>query len=196
MAKRIFDIIFSLLGLIVLSPFFVLLAFAIVLDSPGGIFYRQIRIGKNEKPFRIYKFRSMRSGSDRKGKLTIGSADRRITKTGRFIRKYKFDEFAQLINVLKGDMSLVGPRPEVPEYVSKYTDEQKKVLKVRPGITDYASIEYSGENDLLASSSDPEKTYIDEVMPAKLELNKKYIRDASLRVDLMLIFRTLKKVFK
>ncbi|MFP4664590.1 MAG: sugar transferase [Bacteroidales bacterium] len=195
MAKRIFDIIFSLLGLIVLSPFFVILAFAIILDSPGGVFYRQIRIGKNGKPFRIYKFRSMRSGSDKKGKLTVGSTDCRITKTGSFIRKYKFDEFAQLINVLKGDMSLVGPRPEVPEYVSKYTDEQKIVLSVRPGITDYASIEYSGENDMLAASSNPEKTYIDEIMPAKLELNKKYIREASLRVDLMLIFRTLKKVF-
>ena len=196
MIKRVFDIILSALGLILLSPLFLVLAIAIATDSPGGIFYRQTRVGKNGHPFRIFKFRSMRSGSDKKGQLTVGSTDQRITRTGRFIRKHKLDEFPQLINVLKGDMSLVGPRPEVPKYVAMYNEEQKKVLSVRPGITDYASIEYSNENDLLASSSDPEKTYIDEVMPAKLELNKKYISEAGLRTDIKLIFRTLGKVFK
>jgi len=196
MIKRVFDIILSALGLILLSPLFLVLAIAIATDSPGGIFYRQTRVGKNGHPFRIFKFRSMRSGSDKKGQLTVGSTDQRITRTGRLIRTHKQDEFPQLINVLKGDMSLVGPRPEVPKYVAMYNDEQKKVLSVRPGITDYASIEYSNENDLLASSSDPEKTYIDEVMPAKLELNKKYISEAGLRTDIKLIFRTLGKVVK
>jgi len=196
MIKRVFDIILSALGLILLSPLFLVLAIAIATDSPGGIFYRQTRVGKNGHPFRIFKFRSMRSGSDKKGQLTVGSTDQRITRTGRFIRKHKLDEFPQLINVLKGDMSLVGPRPEVPKYVAMYNDEQKKVLSVRPGITDYASIEYANENDLLSSSSNPEKTYIDEVMPAKLELNKKYISEAGLRTDIKLIFRTLGKVFK
>ena len=196
MIKRVFDIILSALGLILLSPLFLVLAIAIATDSPGGIFYRQTRVGKNGHPFRIFKFRSMRSGSDKKGQLTVGSTDQRITRTGRFIRKHKLDEFPQLINVLKGDMSLVGPRPEVPKYVAMYNDEQKKVLSVRPGITDYASIEYANENDLLSSSSNPEKTYIDEVMPAKLELNKKYISEAGLGTDIKLIFRTLGKVFK
>ncbi len=196
MIKRVFDIILSALGLILLSPLFLVLAIAIATDSPGGIFYRQTRVGKNGHPFRIFKFRSMRSGSDKKGQLTVGSTDQRITRTGRFIRKHKLDEFPQLINVLKGDMSLVGPRPEVPKYVAMYNDEQKKVLSVRPGITDYASIEYANENDLLSSSSNPEKTYIDEVMPAKLALNKKYISEAGLGTDIKLIFRTLGKVFK
>jgi lipopolysaccharide/colanic/teichoic acid biosynthesis glycosyltransferase len=196
MAKRAFDIILSFIGLLLLSPVFITLAIAIAFDSPGGVFYRQTRVGKNGHPFRILKFRSMRSGSDKKGQLTVGSKDQRITRTGRFIRRHKLDELPQLINVLKGDMSLVGPRPEVPKYVAMYNEEQKKVLSVRPGITDYASIEYANENDLLASSSDPEKTYIDEVMPAKLALNKKYISEAGLGTDIKLIFRTLGKVFR
>lgn len=195
MIKRGFDIIIAFFGLLVLLPFLLILALAILIDSPGGIFYRQVRIGKNEKPFRIFKFRSMRSGSDKKGLLTVGNTDMRITKVGKFIRKYKLDEFAQLINVLIGDMSLVGPRPEVPKYVEMYNAEQKKVLQVKPGITDYASIEYSNENELLAKSENPEKTYIEEIMPAKLALNKKYIENMSLKTDIKIIWMTFKKVF-
>jgi lipopolysaccharide/colanic/teichoic acid biosynthesis glycosyltransferase len=195
MIKRGFDIIIAFFGLLVLLPFLLILALAILIDSPGGVFYRQVRVGKNEKPFRIFKFRSMRSGSDKKGLLTVGSSDMRITKVGKFIRNYKLDEFAQLINVLIGDMSLVGPRPEVPKYVEMYNAEQKKVLQVKPGITDYASIEYSNENELLAKSKNPEKTYIEEIMPAKLALNKKYIETMSLKTDIQIIWMTLKKVF-
>lgn len=195
MIKRIFDIAVSFIGLIILLPFLLILAIAIIIDSPGGVFYRQVRVGKDEKPFRIFKFRSMRSGSDKKGLLTVGNTDMRITKVGRFIRKYKLDEFAQLINVFKGDMSLVGPRPEVPKYVEMYTEEQKEILKVKPGITDFASIEYSNENEILAQSDDPEKTYIEEVMPAKLQLNKKYIDTMSLKTDIKLIWMTFRKVF-
>ncbi len=195
MIKRIFDIVVSFIGLIILLPFLLILAFAIIIDSPGGVFYRQVRVGKDEKPFRIFKFRSMRSGSDKKGLLTVGNTDIRITKVGRFIRKYKLDEFAQLINVFIGDMSLVGPRPEVPKYVEMYTLEQKEILKVKPGITDFASIEYSNENEILAQSNDPEKIYIEEVMPAKLKLNKKYIDTMSLKTDIKLIWMTFRKVF-
>ena len=195
MAKRLFDIIISAIGLVLLSPFMLILSIAIMIDSPGGVFYRQVRVGKNGKTFRIFKFRSMQTGSDKKGLLTVGNADMRITRTGKFIRKYKLDEFAQLINVLTGDMSLVGPRPEVPRYVEMYNDEQKKVLKVKPGITDYASIEYSNENEILAKSEDPEKTYIEEVMPAKLKLNEKYIEDMGLKTDIKIIWKTFRKVF-
>ncbi len=190
MIKRCFDIVVSLVGLLILSPFMIILALAIVIDSPGGVFYRQIRIGKNEKPFKIFKFRSMQSGSDKKGLLTVGNQDARITRIGKFIRKYKLDEFAQLINVFIGDMSLVGPRPEVPKYVNIYTDEQKKILQVKPGITDYASIEYSNENEILAR-----QTYINNVMPAKLKLNAKYIEEMNLKTDIKIIWLTFKKVF-
>jgi lipopolysaccharide/colanic/teichoic acid biosynthesis glycosyltransferase len=192
--KRIVDIFFSVIGLLILLPFFLLLALAIVIDSRGGVFYRQQRVGKNGKDFLLFKFRSMRTGSDKKGLLTVGGNDSRITRVGRFIRKYKLDEFPQLLNVLIGDMSLVGPRPEVRKYVALYTEEQKQVLSVRPGITDFASIEYFSENELLAKSSDPEGTYIREVMPAKLALNLKYIREKSLGTDLKIIFRTFRKI--
>ncbi|MEA1874632.1 MAG: sugar transferase [Bacteroidota bacterium] len=194
MIKRLFDIIISFIGLLILLPFLLILGLFIVIDSPGGIFYRQIRIGKNENPFRIFKFRSMQAGSDKKGLLTVGNTDMRITKVGTFIRKYKLDEFAQLINVLNGDMSLVGPRPEVPKYVEMYTTEQKEVLKVKPGITDYASIEYSDENEILARAKNPESTYIEEIMPAKLILNRKYIENMGLKTDINIIWMTLKKV--
>ncbi|MGC9331571.1 MAG: sugar transferase [Bacteroidales bacterium] len=194
MGKRLFDIIFSLISLIVCSPVFIILGIAICLDSPGGIIFKQQRVGENGKLFSIYKFRSMRTGSDKKGQLTVGSDDRRITKTGRFIRKYKLDELPQLINVLIGNMSVVGPRPEVPKYVSMYTDEQRKVLQVKPGITDYASIEYSNENDLLASSTDPEKTYINEIMPDKLALNRKYIQEKNMITDIKILIKTVSRV--
>ncbi len=193
MAKRLFDILVSLLGLAILSPFLIILSLCIVLESKGGVFYRQTRVGKNNRDFKIYKFRSMRSGSDKKGLLTVGN-DNRVTKVGKFIRKYKLDEFAQLINVLKGDMSLVGPRPEVRKYVDLYTDEQRQVLKVKPGITDYASIEYFDENTLLGQSEAPEKTYIEEIMPHKLKLNQKYINTPTLKHDIILIYKTLLKI--
>ncbi|MEA3447363.1 MAG: sugar transferase [Bacteroidota bacterium] len=194
MVKRLFDIIFSFIGLIICSPVFIMLGIAICLDSHGGIFFKQQRVGKNGKLFSIYKFRSMRTGSDKKGQLTVGSNDRRITKTGRFIRKYKLDELPQLINVLIGNMSVVGPRPEVPKYVSMYSDEQRKVLQVKPGITDYASIEYANENDLLASSTDPENTYINEIMPDKLALNRKYIQEKNLITDIKILIKTVTRV--
>ncbi|MFW5804920.1 MAG: sugar transferase [Bacteroidales bacterium] len=195
MSKRLFDIIFSLIGLIICSPVFIILGIAICMDSRGGIFFKQQRVGKHGKLFSILKFRSMKINSDQKGQLTVGSNDKRITKTGRFIRKYKLDELPQLINVLNGDMSIVGPRPEVPKYVSMYTDEQRKVLQVKPGITDYASIEYANENDLLAASSDPEKTYINEIMPDKLALNKKYILEKKFTTDITIIAKTLISLF-
>ena len=194
MAKRLFDIFFSLFGLILLSPLFIVLSVIILFDSKGGIFYKQIRVGKNGIDFKLYKFRSMRIGSDKKGLLTIGGKDYRITRSGYFIRKYKLDELPQLINVLIGNMSLVGPRPEVRKYVYLYSTEQLKVLSVKPGITDYASIQYSNENELLAKSSNPEKTYIEEIMPHKLKLNMIYINEISLSTDLKIILKTIRKI--
>ena len=195
MVKRTFDIFCSFFGLLVLSPLFIVIAILVATTSPGGVFYRQVRVGRNFRDFKILKFRSMRPDSDKKGLLTVGSKDSRVTKVGYFIRKYKIDELPQLINVFVGDMSFVGPRPEVPKYVEIYNEEQRKVLSVRPGITDYASIEYRNENDILAKSDNPEQTYIDEVMPAKLQLNLRYISEMSLGVDLKIIFRTIFKIF-
>ena len=194
MLKRTFDIFSSLIGLIILSPFLFIISILILITSRGGIFYHQVRVGKNGKDFHLWKFRTMKTDSDKPGLLTVGGRDARITGIGYFLRKYKIDELPQLINVLFGDMSLVGPRPEVRKYVNMYTPEQLHVLDVQPGITDYASIEYSNENDLLAKSSDPEKTYIDEVMPAKLKLNMKYIAEKSFGTDLKIIFRTIGKI--
>jgi len=191
--KRIFDISASLSGLIILSPFLIILSIIIVLESKGGVFYLQERVGKNNKDFKIYKFRSMHQSSDKKGLLTIGN-DSRITNSGQFIRKYKLDELAQLINVIKGEMSIIGPRPEVRKYVDLYNAEQKRVLNVKPGISDYASIEYSNENEILGKSKNPEKTYIEEIMPNKLELNKKYIDNPSIYQDFKIIFLTIAKV--
>ena len=190
---RTLDIIFSLLGLIALSPLFVILYVAIRLESKGGGFYSQQRIGLHGKPFQLYKFRSMRTGADKGSLITIG-ADNRITKSGKFIRKYKLDELPQLFNVLKGDMSLVGPRPEVEKYVRLYTEEQRHVLDVRPGITDYASIKYANENDLLAQSADPEKTYIEEIMPDKININMRYINHCNPVEYFRVIFLTISKI--
>jgi len=194
MIKRCFDIFASFIGLLLLSPFFIIISIVIILDSRGGVFYKQVRVGKNNIDFKLFKFRSMSTGSDKKGLLTVGGRDSRITRSGYFIRKYKLDELPQLLNVLFGDMSLVGPRPEVRKYVDMYNAEQKKVLSVKPGITDYASIEYSNENELLAKSSEPEKTYIEEIMPAKLLLNQKYIAEQGLLTDLKIIFKTIAKI--
>ena len=188
---RFFDILFSLLGLIVLFPFFLLISLAIVIDSRGGVFYTQVRVGKGSKDFKLYKFRSMGKGSDKKGLLTVGDKDVRVTRVGYWIRKYKLDELPQLFNVLGGDMSLVGPRPEVRKYVDLFTEEQKKVLSVRPGITDYASIEYINENGILAQSDDPDKTYIEQVMPDKIRYNMKYIDNYSVKEYFKIVFKTL-----
>jgi len=192
--KRLVDFIVSLFFLFLLFPILVLLAILIKLESNGPVFYLQVRVGLNGKDFRIFKFRTMFIGSDKAGLLTVGGRDPRITKVGVFIRKYKLDELPQLINVLNGEMSLVGPRPEVRKYVNMYNDEQLKVLSVKPGITDYASIQYSDENELLAKSVDPEKTYIEEVMPAKLLLNLKYINEISWLTDLKIIGLTVRKI--
>jgi len=192
--KRLVDFFVSLLFLFLLSPILLLLAILIKLESNGPVFYLQVRVGLNGKDFRIFKFRTMFIGSDKAGLLTVGGRDPRITKVGVFIRKYKLDELPQLINVLIGEMSLVGPRPEVRKYVAMYNVEQLKVLNVKPGITDYASIQYSDENELLAKSADPEKTYIDEVMPTKLILNLKYINEISLLTDLKIIGLTVRKI--
>jgi lipopolysaccharide/colanic/teichoic acid biosynthesis glycosyltransferase len=192
--KRLVDIVVSLFFLFLLFPILVLLAILIKLESNGPVFYLQVRVGLNGKDFRIFKFRTMFIGSDKAGLLTVGGRDPRITKVGIFIRKYKLDELPQLINVLNGEMSLVGPRPEVRKYVAMYNDEQLKVLSLKPGITDYASIQYSDENELLAKSADPEKTYIEEVMPAKLLLNLKYINEISLLTDLKIIGLTVRKI--
>ena len=195
MLKRIFDITLSLFGLIILLPFMLIIAILIKIDSKGSVFFKQIRVTKNGKEFKIFKYRTMRVGSDKYSQITVGK-DGRITKIGSFLRKYKLDEIPQLINVLIGDMSLVGPRPEVPKYVALYTDEQKEILKVRAGITDYASIEFSDENDLLALEEEPEKAYIEKIMPKKIELNKKYLSEISVLTDIKIILLTIKKILK
>ena len=195
MLKRIFDITLSLFGLIILLPFMLIIAILIKLDSKGPVFFKQVRVTKNGREFKIFKYRTMKIGSDKYSQITVGKDDR-ITKIGMFLRKYKLDEIPQLINVLLGDMSLVGPRPEVPKYVALYTEGQKEILKVRAGITDYASIEFSDENDLLASEADPEKAYIEKIMPKKIELNKKYLSEISMLTDIKIILLTIKKILK
>ncbi len=194
--KRLFDLFFSFLAILVLLVPGLILAFIILIGSRGGAFYRQVRVGRNGKHFRLLKFRTMFTGSDSKGLLTIGSADSRVTRPGKFLRKTKLDELPQLLNILAGDMSFVGPRPEVPKYVELYNDKQKKVLSVRPGLTDYASMEYINESDLLAQQENPEQFYIDTVMPAKLSLNLTYIADMSFRTDIKIIVRTILKIGK
>ena len=193
---RFCDIVLSCLGLLLLSPLFVVVAVWIVIDNPGPIFYRQMRVGKDGKDFGLLKFRSMRVGADKSSLITIGEHDSRITRAGYYIRKYKLDELPQLWNVLIGDMSLVGPRPEVRRYVDMYTDEQRQVLTVRPGITDYASIEYIDENRLLAQAEDPDRTYIEEILPAKIALNMRYIKHQTLGEYMKIIFLTLAKIIR
>lgn len=192
--KRLFDVIASGCGLIVLSPIFVVVTIWIKLDSRGPIFYRQIRVGRNNKDFRIFKFRSMRTGSDKGSLVTIGGRDPRITRSGYFIRKFKLDELPQLINVFLGDMSLVGPRPEVRHYVDYWTPEQMHVLDVRPGITDPASIKFRNENELLEKAENPEKYYIEVIMQEKIKLYLEYVENASFWYDIKLIFKTFKVI--
>lgn len=193
---RFFDILFSGIGLIILSPLFLVLYILIRLESKGGGFYSQQRIGKDGVPFNLYKFRSMRKDADKKGLITVGGHDPRITRIGYFIRKYKLDELPQLFNVLKGDMSLVGPRPEVEKYTKLYTPEQRKVLSVVPGITDWASIEYVDENVILGKAEDPDKAYIEQVMPDKIKYNMKYINNRSVGEYFKIIFTTFYRILR
>jgi len=196
MIIRILDILFSLIGLIILSPVLIIISLLIIIDSKGGVFYKQQRVGLNGCDFKLFKFRTMQTGADKKGLLTVGGRDSRITKVGYFLRKFKLDELPQLINVLIGEMSLVGPRPEVRKYTDMYNEYQKKVLSVKPGITDYASIEYSDENEILGRAIDPDKAYIEEVMPAKILLNFKFINNPTTINYLKIILLTIHKIIK
>ena len=194
--KRLFDIVSSGFGLIILSPLFIILAIWIKMDSKGPVFYRQVRVGYKNKDFRIFKFRSMRVGADKGSLVTIGGHDPRVTRSGYFIRKFKFDELPQLINVFLGDMSLVGPRPEVRHYVDYWTPEQMHVLDVRPGITDPASIKFRNENELMEKAEDPEKYYIEVIMQEKIKLYLEYVEKHSFFYDLGLIFKTFWVIVK
>lgn len=194
MAKRAFDILVSATALLLLLPLLLILAVAVALSSPGGAFFRQTRVGKDSRNFQLLKFRSMRPGSEAQGQITVGGRDPRITGIGQFLRKSKLDELPQLWNVLIGDMSIVGPRPEVPKYVALYTPDQRRVLSVRPGITGLASIDYINENEVLGRSADPERAYINEVMPAKLVLDLRYVREHSLAMDLRIMWRTALRI--
>ena len=193
---RFFDILLSGLGLTLLSPVFLVIYIIIRSSSRGPGFYSQKRIGKNGIPFRLYKFRTMRRGSDRGHLITVGGKDTRITKAGYYIRKYKLDELPQLWNVFIGEMSLVGPRPEVEKYVRLYTPSQRVVLSVNPGITDYASIEFSNENELLGKSDNPERMYVEEIMPKKIQYNLRYINNRTLKEYFKIIFLTVAKISK
>ncbi len=195
MLKRLFDIFFAGLGLIILSPFFLIIAVWIKLDSKGPVFYRGLRAGLHGKPFRIFKFRSMVVDAEHIGSSSTSKNDSRVTRVGEFIRKYKFDEFSQLINVFLGDMSLVGPRPEVQKFVDQYTEEEKIILTVRPGITDFASIKFHNEGEIIAASGidDADEAYSRLIRPEKLRLQIKYVKEQNFMVDFKLIIQTIKK---
>lgn len=194
--KRLFDIVASACGLILLSPLFFIVSVWIKLDSIGPIFYRQVRVGRYNKDFKIFKFRTMRVGADKGSLVTIGGRDPRVTRIGYYLRKFKIDELPQLINVFIGDMSLVGPRPEVRHYVNYWTPEQLHVLDVRPGITDPASIKFRNENELMESAEDPESFYINVIMQEKLKLYLEYVHNATFWYDIELIFKTIYTVVK
>jgi lipopolysaccharide/colanic/teichoic acid biosynthesis glycosyltransferase len=193
--KRLLDIIVASIALLILFPFMLIICLCIVLESKGGIFYKQKRVGKNKKLFNLYKFRSMKKNADKEGLLTVGGKDPRVTRVGYFLRKSKMDELPQLINIIKGDMSIVGPRPEVPKYVALYDENQQRVLTVRPGLTDLASIKYIDENALLEKAENPEEFYIQKIMPDKLHLNLEYIDNKSFAKDFRIIFQTLIRLF-
>ena len=192
--KRTFDILFSVLVLILLFPLFIVITLSVKFSSQGPILFKQQRVGLNGKPFFILKFRTMFTGSDKTGLLTVGERDNRVTRVGFALRKYKLDELPQFINVLLGEMSIVGPRPEVQKYVDLYSDEQRNVLTLKPGITDYASIKYSDESRLLALAANPEKEYITNIMPAKLKLNLEYVKNKKVTTDVKIIYATLAKI--
>lgn len=191
---RIFDIALSFVGLLVLSPLFIIISSIIKLDSAGPVFFKQLRVGKWNADFYLYKFRTMRPNSEQTGQLTVGGRDPRITEIGYVLRKYKIDELPQLINVFLGQMSIVGPRPEVRKYVNLYSRKQRNVLSVKPGISDYASIEYADENEILGNAADPEQVYIEKIMVEKLALNQKFIGNPNLENYFKVIFLTLKKI--
>jgi lipopolysaccharide/colanic/teichoic acid biosynthesis glycosyltransferase len=194
--KRLFDVLLSVCAIMFLSPFLIIISAIIFVSDGLPIFYCQIRVGRGNKDFKLFKFRTMRRNADKLGLLTVGGRDQRITRVGYFLRRYKLDELPQLFNVLFGSMSVVGPRPEVRKYVDLYNSEQLLVLLVKPGLSDYASLAYFSESELLGKSQDPEKTYVSEIMPAKLELNKKYILEAGLITDVKIIIKTLSRIFK
>lgn len=194
--KRLMDVVFSFFILIAFLPFGLIISICIALESRGGVFYRQERIGLGGKPFMLLKFRSMRPNAELQGKLTVGARDPRVTRVGAFVRRYKLDEFPQFINVLKGEMSVVGPRPEVLEYVAQYSDEQRRVLDYKPGITDIASITYFEENKLLANAADPQQTYMEEIMPAKIRINLDYQAKATVWRDLGVVWKTGMRMLK
>jgi lipopolysaccharide/colanic/teichoic acid biosynthesis glycosyltransferase len=196
MLIRFFDLLISFSVLLLLLPFFLVIGIIIIMDSRGGAFYRQWRVGKNGKEFELIKFRTMFAGAQKQGGLTIGARDSRITKSGLFLRRYKLDELPQLINVLAGNMSLVGPRPEIRKYVDHYTPDQMTILSVKPGITDWASIEYISENEILGNAVDPEKEYIEVVLPAKIRLNRRYIENRGLREYFKIMFITAAKILR
>jgi len=194
--KRLFDILFALFVLVCFLPIGMMLSLWIVFESRGGVFFSQNRVGQKGVSFRLLKFRSMYVNAESLGRITVGSRDARITKSGYYLRKHKLDEFPQFINVLKGEMSIVGPRPEVQEYVDLYTESQRKILQVKPGITDLASLAYFHENELLANSENPQQTYIKEVLPAKIKLNEEYLKNPSFFNDLSIILKTVAKIFR
>ena len=195
MLKRFFDLILSLIGLLIIVPILFLITILIKISSSGPVFYKQVRVGKNNKDFKIFKFRTMHVNADKKGLLTVGGRDPRVTSIGYYLRKFKLDELPQLINVFKGDMSFVGPRPEVRQFVNLYSEIQMKVLNVKPGITDLASIEFRNENEILSKEEDPNQYYIDYIMPKKLEINLKYINQRNLLKDFVVIIKTIKVIF-
>lgn len=192
--KRLFDIFFSLWVLLVLGPFLFVISLIIAFSSKGGVFYIQKRVGKNNVDFGLIKFRTMRLDADKMGKITVGMRDPRITKIGYFLRRFKIDELPQFINVFLGQMSIVGPRPEVREYVDLYNQDQKRVLSVPPGITDFASLKYFKENELLGNAENPQKVYVEEVMPEKLRINLEYVETASFGTDIKIIWLTFKRI--
>ena len=191
--KRVFDIVASFCGIVILFPLIIIVSILIKITSKGPVLFKQVRVTKNGKLFKIYKFRTMRENSEGNKQITVGK-DNRITGIGHILRKTKLDELPQLFNVLKGEMSLVGPRPEVPKYVELYTDEQREILKVPAGITDYASIYFSNESELLGEAENPEEFYIKKIMPYKIELNKKYINEIGIMTDIKIIILTILKI--
>lgn len=195
MGKRGFDLAASGFALVLLAPVLLLIALLVAVGSPGGALFRQVRVGRNGREFRILKFRTMRPGSEAQGQITVGGRDPRITRIGHLLRRTKLDELPQLWNVLVGEMSIVGPRPEVPRYVALYTPEQREVMRVRPGLTGLASLAYIDENEVLGRATDPQRAYIEEVMPAKLVLDLRYVQEQSLALDLRIIARTALRIF-
>lgn len=194
--KRFFDFLFAFVGIIILSPILIIISILIKVSSSGDILYTQIRVGRNNKDFLIYKFRTMYVNAENKGLLTVGGRDPRITKIGYYLRKSKLDELPQLFNVLKGDMSFVGPRPEVRFFVNLYSENQKKILRVRPGITDVASIEFRNENEILEKQANPQKYYIDVIMPKKISINLTYLENRNLIKDFFVVLKTFNAILK